>query len=91
MTTRITRPTLAELWRVVLARLEREGIEDAPALARSMAVAALTGRVAEARGLRVKRRGADVAISLAEGRLAPGDRRGLRGRKRSRMRDLTNR
>jgi hypothetical protein len=37
------RPTLAELWRTLLIFLEDQGVEDAPAKARSLAIAAWTG------------------------------------------------
>ena len=40
MTTRNLRPTLADLWRDHLLVLEGLGVEDAPALARSLAIAA---------------------------------------------------
>jgi hypothetical protein len=52
-TRRITRPTLAELWRQLLATLEGLGVEDAPAVARSLAVSGLVSRAAGARGVRV--------------------------------------
>jgi len=64
MTIRIARPTLAEHWRTILARLERRGVADAPAVARSLAVAAFTGRAG--------RRGEDLAV--AGGRKAAGRR-----------------
>ncbi len=56
-TRRIMRPTLADLWRHLQATLEGLGIEDAPALARALAVSGLTGRPAMALGVRVKRSG----------------------------------
>jgi hypothetical protein len=62
METRLMRPKLDELWRVLLATLEGMGTGDAPALARSLAIAALTGRPAEAKGVRVERRGEDVLV-----------------------------
>ncbi len=37
------RPTLAELWRNLLVFLEDQGVEDAPAQARKLAVDAWTG------------------------------------------------
>jgi hypothetical protein len=63
METHLTRPTLDELWRVLLATLEGLGTGDAPALARSLAIAALTGRLAEVGGVRVERRGEVVLIT----------------------------
>jgi hypothetical protein len=71
MSTRITHPTLAELWRVLLATLEDRGAEGAPALARKLAVSALTGRPAEAKGLRVERRGDALVVTD----LGPGNDR----------------
>jgi hypothetical protein len=73
MRTRITRPTLAELWRVLLASLEGRGVEDAPGIARALAIAAFTGRPAEARGVRVEARGEEVHVIAAEpaGAFAP--------------------
>jgi hypothetical protein len=62
METRLTRPKLEQLWRVLLTTLEGLGTGDAPALARSLAIAALTGRPAEANGVRVERRGEDVLV-----------------------------
>ncbi len=62
-TRRITRPTMADLWRHLLATLEGLGVEDAPALARSLAVSGLTGRPAEAMGVRVRRSGEVVIIT----------------------------
>lgn len=62
MRTRITRPSLAGLWRVLLALLENVGAENASELARSLAVAGFTGRTAEASGVRIERRGHDVHI-----------------------------
>ena len=52
--TRTLRPTLADLWRTSLDRLERQGVVDPPAEARTQAIAALThrsARLAEARFL----------------------------------------
>jgi hypothetical protein len=63
MTTYLTRPTLAELWRVLLTLLESLGAEDAPGLARSLAVAGLIGRPAQALGVRVKRLGRGFLIT----------------------------
>jgi hypothetical protein len=37
------RPTLAELWRTLLTFLEDQGVEDAPARARSLAISAWMG------------------------------------------------
>jgi hypothetical protein len=62
METRLTRPKLEQLWRVLLTTLEGLGTGDAPALARSLAIAALTGRPAEAKGVRVERRGEEVLV-----------------------------
>ena len=42
--TRVTRTTLADLWRSSLSRLEVQGVIDAPSAARSQAIAALIGR-----------------------------------------------
>src|SRR3954447_8844177 len=64
MTTRkITRPTLADLWRHLLATLECLGAEDAPAMARSLAVSGLVGRPASAMGVRIRRSGEVVTIT----------------------------
>jgi hypothetical protein len=71
MRTRITRPTLAELWRVLLALLEGPGSDDAPSLARSLAIAGLIGRPAAARGVRVERRGEEIVISTFDPAPAP--------------------
>jgi hypothetical protein len=65
-TRRITRPTLADLWRHLLATLECLGAEDAPALARSLAVSGLVGRPAVAHGVRVERSGEVVTIASTE-------------------------
>ena len=62
-TRRITRPTLADLWRHLLATLECLGAEDAPAMARSLAVSGLVGRPAGALGVRVERSGEVVTIT----------------------------
>jgi len=64
--TRRTRPTLDELWRLLLATLEGVGARDAPALARSLAVAGLTGRPAESRGVRVERHGEVVLVTVLD-------------------------
>jgi hypothetical protein len=54
------RPTLAELWRTLLVFLEDQGVEDAPAKARSLAIAAWTGWdsgvTGSRRGSRTRRR-----------------------------------
>jgi hypothetical protein len=92
MRTRITRPTLPELWRVLLAFMEALGAEDAPALARSLAVAGLTGRPAEAMGVRVEPRGQDVLIVARErshGRRTSDVRHVVAGRARARRRCRT--
>jgi hypothetical protein len=39
----LKRPTLAELWRTLLTFLEDQGVDDAPARARSLAIVAWTG------------------------------------------------
>ena len=80
MMTCITRPTLADLWRAALARLESQGAADAPALARSLAVAALMGRPAEASGVRVERDGdavlmVDPAPARPSARTTPANHR----------------
>src|SRR3954471_4269675 len=62
-TRRITRPTLADLWRHLLATLECLGAEDAPAMARSLAVSGLVGRPASAMGVRIRRSGEVVTIT----------------------------
>ena len=62
-TRRITRPTLADLWRHLLATLECLGADDAPAMARSLAVSGLVGRPATAMGVRVRRSGEVVTIT----------------------------
>jgi hypothetical protein len=64
--TRRTRPTLDELWRLLLATLEGLGAGDAPALARSLAVAGLTGRPAESKGVRVERHGEVVLVTVLD-------------------------
>lgn len=61
-TRRFTRPTLADLWRDLLATLEGPGAEDAAALARSLAISGLVGRPAAAMGVRVRRSGEVVTI-----------------------------
>jgi hypothetical protein len=66
MTSRITRPTLANLWRVLLTLLENQGAEDAPGLARSLAIAALSGRSAEAWSVRVEPRCGYVLINAPD-------------------------
>ncbi len=53
------RPTLAELWRTLLVFLEDQGVEDAPAKARNLAVAAWTGWDLGPEGIRVIRRRRD--------------------------------
>jgi hypothetical protein len=82
-TRRITRPTLADLWRHLLATLECLGVEDAPDMARSLAVSGLVGRQAEAKGVRVERSGEVVTISSTgpsmNGR-TPANRHGVRER-----------
>ena len=65
MRAEINSPTLAELWRVLSTILERLGVEDAPAVARRLSVAALMGRTAEAYGVRVERRGEIVLVVAA--------------------------
>ena len=65
-TRRITRPTLANLWRQILATLEGLGASDAPALARSLAVSGLMGRPASALGVRVDRQGELYTITSPE-------------------------
>ena len=65
-TRRITRPTLADLWRHLLATLEGLGAEDVPALARSLAVSGLVGRPAVALGVRVERSGEVFTITSPE-------------------------
>jgi hypothetical protein len=62
-TRRITRPTLAELWRHLQATLEGLGVEDAPALARSPAISGLLGRSSGAMGVRVERSGEVFTIT----------------------------
>jgi hypothetical protein len=67
MSTWITHPTLAELWRILAARLERVvGPRDAPALARSLAIAGFTGQTARAFGVGVERRGDVVLVTGPE-------------------------
>jgi hypothetical protein len=80
METRLTRPTLAELWRVLLAELERLGVADAPAVARTLAVSALTGRPAGTLGVRVVRHDEDALLN------GPGVRKGAGGQIHSRRR-----
>jgi hypothetical protein len=64
MRTRIKCPSLAELWRILLARLEDlVGTAEAPALARSLAIAAWTGLPAHARGVSIERSGEDVVVT----------------------------
>ncbi len=64
MSNRITRPTLAELWRILVACLENVvGAKEAPLVARSLAIAALQGRSARAFGVGVERRGEDVLVT----------------------------
>jgi hypothetical protein len=65
-TRRITRPTLANLWRQLLAILEGLGASDAPALARSMAVSGLMGRSASTLGVRLDRQGDVYTITTPE-------------------------
>ena len=87
-TRRITRPTLADLWRHLMETLEGLGVEDAPALARSLAVSGLVGQPAVAMGVRVERSGEVYTITSPEPsqiRIMPGRRLGVRGR-RSRRR-----
>jgi hypothetical protein len=82
-TRRITRPTLADLWRLLLATLEQIGAEDAPALARSLAVSGLVGRPAVALGVRVERSGEVFTITSPEPlviRTSSTIRHGIRGR-----------
>jgi hypothetical protein len=82
-TRRITRPTLADLWRHLLATLEGLGAEDAPTLARSLAVSGLVGRHAMALGIRVERSGEVFTITSPEPlmiRTSSGNRHGVRGR-----------
>jgi hypothetical protein len=59
-------------------------VEDAPALARSLAVSGLTGRPADAMGVRVRRSGGVVTIASPEPstqiRIMPDHRHGDRGR-----------
>ncbi len=62
MLIRISRPSLAALWRSLLPIFEAREVADAPAAARRVAIAAWTGRVAEAGGVTVERRGRDVVI-----------------------------
>ncbi|QDV35594.1 hypothetical protein [Tautonia plasticadhaerens] len=62
MRAEINKPTLAELWRVLSTILECLGVEDAPAVARGLAVAALMGRTAEAHGVCVERKGEVVLV-----------------------------
>jgi hypothetical protein len=62
-TRRITRPTLAELWRHLQATLEGLGVEDAPALARSLAISGLVGQSSGAMGVRVERSGEVFTIT----------------------------
>ena len=66
METRLTRPTLDQLWRVLLATLEDLGSGDAPCLARSLAIAGLTGRPAESKGVQVERRGEEVLVTFRD-------------------------
>lgn len=84
MRTRITRPTLADLWRVLLADLERLGTGPAvaPGLARSLAVAGWTGRPAEllVLGVRVEWHGEDVIVTVAEPDRAPARPAARKGR-----------
>jgi len=92
MTTLIKHPTLAELWRILLARLESVGAQDAPALARSLAISALIGRPAEALGVRIKRRGQEILITSPvpdEAFLCPAVQRMGKDRNRSRRRGRT--
>jgi hypothetical protein len=66
-----TRPTLDELWRLLLTTLEGLGAGDAPALARSLAIAGLTGRPAESEGVRVERHGEVVLVTVLDPAPAP--------------------
>jgi hypothetical protein len=89
MRTRITRPTLSELWRVLLTTLEDLGAEEASVLARSLAIAVLTGRPAGASGVRVERQGADMIVTAPDRSRTPsrpGARHGARPRRRRRPR-----
>ena len=65
MQAEINRPTLAELWRVLLMILECLEAEDAPGVARTLAVAGLTGRPAQAHGVCVERKGEVVLVFAA--------------------------
>jgi hypothetical protein len=72
MRTRIIRPTLAELWRVLLAPLEAVARDaDPPSLARSMAVAGLIGRPALAFGVGIERRGTDFVLITPDDHVSP--------------------
>jgi hypothetical protein len=71
MRTRYTRPTLADLWRVLLADLEALGADHAPETARFLAVTALTGRTAEAFGVRIEGSGGHVVITVPEAPMSP--------------------
>jgi hypothetical protein len=62
----ITRPTLANLWRQILAILESLGASDAPSLARSLAISGLMGRPDSTFGVHVERRGEVYTITSPE-------------------------
>lgn len=72
MRAEINRPTLAELWRVLSTILEGQEAEGAPEAARTLAIAALTGRTGEAHGVRVERRG-EVFIFFVAAQAKAGD------------------
>jgi hypothetical protein len=66
---------LAQLWRLLLVSLESlVGTDQAPALARTLAIAGLTGHSARAGGLEIHRLGEDVVVTgpgLAEAAAHP--------------------
>jgi hypothetical protein len=87
METRLTRPTLDQLWRVLLATLEDLGSGDAPAQARSLAIAGLTGRPAQSKGVQVERRGEEVLVTVTDpSPIRPAGPQGGPGRAPSRRR-----
>jgi hypothetical protein len=92
----ITRPTLANLWRQILAILESLGASDAPAVARSLAISGLMGRPASTSGVGVKREGDVYTITFPERsstRIAPAyfPRNSRRTTARRRIRVLAGR
>ena len=81
-TGKLKRPTLADLWRHLLEILEGLGAENAPALARSLAISGLMGQPAVAFAVRVERSGEVFTITSprpSATRRTPEGRPGVRG------------